>query len=77
MDNNLWGSHGDLWTGAIAGVICGVIKFLDIYLLADPYSMVLLKVFLTGIIGGFGGVLGKHLFSWVKAKYFTKKNKQP
>lgn len=69
------GNVTDLWVGLASGTICGVIKFLDIYLLTDPYTIVLLKVFFTAVIGGFGGVAGKHLFSYLKKLWLDKKKK--
>ena len=77
MDNN-WFGETDIRIGFTAGVVCAVIKLLDVYLLTDPYTIVLIKVFFTAIIGGFGGVLGKHLFSYLKKQYDIKfKNKKP
>jgi len=63
---------GDVRMGFVSGVICGVIKFLDIYLLTDIYVVVLIKVFITAVIGGLGGVAGKHLFSYLKKLYEQK-----
>lgn len=63
----------DIWVGLISGVICGFIKFLDIYLLTDAYSMVLFKVFITAIIGGAGGVLGKHIVTFLIKKWKERK----
>jgi hypothetical protein len=63
---------GDVRMGFISGVICGVLKFLDIYLLTDVYMVVLIKVFITAVIGGLGGVAGKHLFSYLKKKIEEK-----
>ena len=79
MDNN-WFGHLDAKVGFVSGSICAVIKLLDITLLSDQYFIVLFKVFFTAILGGFGGVLGKHLFSYLKLKYeqyIKRKNKQP
>jgi hypothetical protein len=76
MEDNTWGSSLDTKVGFASGLICGIVKLLDVYLLTDMYAIVLLKVFFTAVVGGLGGVCGKHLFTWVKAKYFTK-NKQP
>ncbi len=76
MDNNAWGSGLDAKVGFTSGVICGVIKLLDVYLLTDMYAVVLIKVFFTAVVGGLGGVAGKHLFTYIKYKFFTK-NKQP
>jgi hypothetical protein len=76
MEDNTWGSSLDTKVGFASGLICGIVKLLDVYLLTDMYAVVLLKVFFTAVVGGLGGVCGKHLFTWVKAKYFTK-NKQP
>lgn len=78
MENHGWGSGLDTKVGFISGVICGMLKLLDIYLLTDAYSMVLIKVFFTAVVGGLGGVAGKHLFSWLKLKwveYFKNKKK--
>ena len=79
MEDNTWGSSLDTKVGFISGLICGIIKLLDVYLLTDMYAVVLLKVFFTAVIGGLGGVAGKHLFSYLKKKYEQKfnKNKQP
>jgi hypothetical protein len=80
MDSNIWeSSTGDWWTAVIMGIICAVIKLLDIHLLADPYMIVLVKVFFTAVIGGAGGVLGKHLIGYAMKKWKEKfkKNKQP
>ena len=77
MDGN-WFGHMDAKVGFVSGFICGIIKLLDIYLLSDSYSVVLFKVGLTGVVGGFGGVLGKHLFTYCMAKWkekFKRKNK--
>lgn len=63
---------GDRGIGLISGVICGVLKFLDIYLLTDVYMVVLIKVFFTAVVGGLGGVAGKHLFSYLKKQYELK-----
>lgn len=68
---------GDVKFGFCFGAVCGFFKFLDIYLLADPYMIVLLKVLLTGMVGGFGGVAGKYFFSYLKKKYEDYKNKKP
>ncbi len=76
MENHGWGSGLDTKVGFISGMIFGMLKLLDIYLLTDSYSMVLVKVFFTAVIGGLGGVAGKHLFSFLKlqwVKYFNKK----
>lgn len=70
MDHN-WDSL-DTKVGFISGLICGIIKLLDIYLLTDAYAIVLLKVFITAVFGGFGGVAGKHLFSYLKKQYELK-----
>lgn len=76
MENNWFGAL-DAKVGFVSGAICGVLKLLDIYLLTDAYSIVLIKVLLTGVVGGFGGVLGKHLFSYLKKIYERKfKNKK-
>lgn len=77
MDGN-WFGHLDAKVGFVSGSICAVLKLLDIYLLADPYSLVLVKVLLTAILGGFGGVAGKHLFTYCVTKWkekFKNKNK--
>jgi hypothetical protein len=73
-----WGDSLDIRIGAISGAICAILKLLDIYLLADPYMIVLFKVFLTAILGGAGGVLGKHLVTFLMKKWKEKfsKNKQ-
>jgi len=74
-----WGSGLDTKVGFISGLICGMLKLLDIYLLTDSYSMVLIKVFFTAVVGGLGGVAGKHLFSFLKlqwVKYFNKNKHQ-
>ena len=76
MEHNWWGSHNDAVVGAISGVAFGLVKFLDIYLLADPYMIVLIKVFITAVVGGLGGVAGKHLFSYLKKKWTDYKNKK-
>jgi len=70
-----WFGTSDLKMGFISGAILGFFKFLDIYLLTDAYVIVLLKVLITGIIGGFGGVAGKHLFSYLKKQYELRFNK--
>lgn len=79
MDVNNWGSAMDVKVGAISGAICAVLKLLDIYLLADPYMIILLKVFITAVLGGAGGVLGKHLVTYCMKKWKERfnKNKQP
>lgn len=66
----------DIWVGAISGVVCGIIKFLDIYLLADNYFMVLVKVFVTAVVGGAGGVAGKHLIAYGMKKIKEKFKKR-
>jgi ABC-type xylose transport system permease subunit len=69
----------DLKVGFISGVLCGMIKMLDVYLLTDVYMIVLIKVFITAVVGGLGGVAGKHLFSYLKKKWeirFNKNKKQ-
>lgn len=66
----------DIRIAIISGMICGIIKMLDITLLTDTYVIVLLKVFITAVIGGLGGVAGKHLFSWLKKKYELKFKKK-
>ena len=66
MDHNVWGGTNDTIVGFVCGVVFGVLKLLDIYLLADPYSIVLLKVLFTAIVGGLGGVAGKQLFFYLK-----------
>jgi len=77
MESN-WGTGLDTRVGFVSGVICGVLKLLDIYLLADPYMVVLFKVFITAVVGGLGGVAGKHLFSYLKLQWIKhfNKNKQ-
>ena len=57
---------GDLHVGFWTGLVCAVLKLLDIYLLVDSFGIVLLKVGVTAVVGGFGGVAGKYLFSWLK-----------
>ena len=78
MEHN-WGNGLDTRVGFISGAICAILKLLDIYLLTDPYSIVLIKVLLTAIVGGLGGVAGKQLFFYLKKLYDKKftKNKQP
>jgi ABC-type xylose transport system permease subunit len=66
----------DLRVGFISGVICGIIKLLDVYLLTDVYMIVLLKVFITAVVGGLGGVAGKHLFTYLKKQYELKFKKK-
>ena len=80
MDYNWNGSSGDLIVATISGVVVGFIKWLDIYLLTDAYSMVLFKVFITAIIGGAGGVVGKHIITFIIKKWkdkFKNKTNQP
>ncbi len=80
MDGN-WFGHLDAKVGFVAGVIAGLIKLFADYLLVDTYSIVLVKVFFTAVVGGFGGVIGKHLvtYSWayIKKRFNKNKNKQP
>jgi hypothetical protein len=76
MEHGNWFGTGDIKLGFVSGAICGFFKFLDIYLLTDAYSIVLFKVLLTGVVGGFGGVLGKHLFSYLKKIYEQKFKKK-
>ncbi len=52
----------------ISGIVVGMIKFLDIYLLTDIYVVVVIKVFITAVVAGLGGVVGKYLFSYLKKK---------
>lgn len=66
----------DIRVGFISGVICGMLKLLDIYLLTDTYVIVLIKVFITAVVGGLGGVAGKHLFSYLKKQYELKFKKK-
>ena len=66
----------DLRVGFISGVICGILKMLDVYLLTDVYMIVLIKVFITAVVGGLGGVAGKHLFSYLKKQYELKFKKK-
>jgi len=84
MDYNNFGSAIDTRIGFISGAICAIIKLLDIYLLADPYMVVVVKVLFTAVAGGFGGVAGKHLYTmfrdWCVKKwreYYKNKKKQP
>lgn len=76
MESNEWFGQMDAKVGFVFGAVCGLLKLLDIYLLTDSYSIVLFKVLLTGVVGGFGGVLGKHLFSFLKKKYEKFINKK-
>lgn len=76
MDNNVWGDSMDIRVAAISGAICAVLKLLDIYLLSDTYSIVLIKVFITAILGGAGGVLGKHLITYIMKKWKERFNKK-
>ena len=71
------GGDLDLKVGFFSGVICGILKMLDVYLLTDVYMIVLIKVFITAVVGGLGGVAGKHLFSYLKKQWEKrfKKNK--
>ena len=75
-----WGdSNGDTRIAIIFGFICGILKLLDIHLLVDSYIIVCVKVLFTGIVGGIGGVIGKHIITYTMKKWknrFTK-NKQP
>lgn len=73
MEQN-WAS--DTKVGFISGLIVGVLKLLDVYLLTDVYMIVLLKVFITAVVGGLGGVAGKHLFLWLKKQYELKFKKK-
>ncbi len=66
----------DLKVGFVSGVICGILKLLDVYLLTDVYMIVLIKVFITAVVGGLGGVAGKHLFSYLKKLYERKFKKK-
>ncbi len=66
----------DIRVGFISGVICGMLKLLDIYLLTDTYVIVLIKVFITAVFGGLGGVAGKHLFSYLKKQFELKFKKK-
>lgn len=70
------GGDLDLRVGFISGVICGILKLLDVYLLTDSYMIVLIKVFITAVVGGLGGVAGKHLFSYLKKQYERKFKKK-
>lgn len=77
MEHPSWFMGGDTRMGFIAGAVCAVLKLLDIYLLADAYMIVVFKVLITAVAGGFGGVLGKQIFSYLKKKYdqrFKNKN---
>jgi len=38
--------------------------------------IVLLKVFITAVVGGLGGVAGKHLFTYLKKQYELKFKKK-
>lgn len=73
MEQN-WSS--DTKVGFFSGLIVGILKLLDVYLLTDMYMVVLLKVFITAVVGGLGGVAGKHLFLWLKKKYELKFKKK-
>lgn len=80
MEHGNWFGATDMKVSFVSGAICAILKLLDIYLLTDTYFIVVMKVGLTGVVGGFGGVLGKHLFTYCMAKYkekFNKKNKRP
>lgn len=70
------GTSGDLQVGLWTGMILGIIKLLDIYLLTDSYFIVCVKVAFTAVIGGLGGVAGKQLFFWLKNKYEQKFKKK-
>jgi hypothetical protein len=57
---------GDFHVAFWSGLVCAVLKLLDIYLLVDSFGIVLIKVGITAVVGGFFGVAGKYLFSWLK-----------
>lgn len=46
-------------------------SFLTLAMTAPLYEMWI--ALLLGLIGGFGGVVGKHLFYWVREKLFDIK----
>jgi len=77
MAYDSWFGTLDLKVGFAAGAICGIVKMFAIYLLTDVYSIVLLKVLITGIVGGIGGVIGKHfiVYAWGNIKKRLNKNK--
>lgn len=66
----------DTKVGFISGLAVGLWKLLDIYLLTDAYMIVLLKVLITAVVGGLGGVAGKHLFYYLKKLYERKFKKK-
>ena len=70
------GSDLDVKVGFFSGMVCGILKLLDVYLLTDVYMVVLIKVFITAVVGGLGGVAGKHLFSYLKKQYELKFKKK-
>lgn len=73
------GTNGDLHMGFWSGVVLGLLKLLDIYLLTDVYFIVLIKVLFTAVVGGLGGVAGKQLFFYLKKqleqRFIKNKNK--
>ncbi len=73
------GTNGDAHMGFWSGLVVGLLKLFDIYLLTDIYIVVLIKVLLTAVVGGLGGVAGKQLFFYLKKLYDKRfnKNKRP
>ena len=59
------------------GVVVGIIKFLDVYLLTDSYFLALLKSAITALVCGGAGVIGKIIVDRIRKNYFNNKNKIP
>lgn len=72
-----WFNVGEAKLAFWIGLICGLLKMFSVYLLTDTYGIVLVKVLITAVVGGMGGVIGKYLINYLKKQYDKKfKNKK-
>lgn len=58
-----------------AGGFGGTIAWLEIYMLDASFFVSLIKAGATAAVCGFLGVAGKHLYNYVRTKYFSRKKK--
>jgi hypothetical protein len=57
------------------GMFGGIIKYANLLYLDVSFWGRLLEAGLTALVCGFLGVAGKHLYDWIRKKYFKKINK--
>lgn len=68
--------RSDAVVGFFTGSIGGMIAWIEFYMLDGNYFIQLAKAGATAFVCGFLGVAAKHLFNYVRSKYFSRKKKK-